>query len=133
MSKTRKRSVTRKPARQGTQLPKDIAILHGPTEDGEGARMLRFKEGNVYAGEVRPVREGQSVEHSELVRLRPLDPDLPVCEVEVLHTPQTPPQTQAQTQKARPSNGPARFTTDGYRRNWGAVFGRGRDKSWSLN
>jgi hypothetical protein len=126
MSKTPKRSIA-KPARQGKQLPKDIAILHGPTEDGEGARMLRFKEGAVYAGEVRPVREGQSVQHQELVRLRPLDPDLPVCEVEVLHAPAEP------AAQKRQSSGPARFTTDGYRRNWGAVFGRDRDESWSLN
>jgi hypothetical protein len=127
MTKPRKRSGITKPARQSEPLPKDIAILHGPTEDGEGARMLRFKEGTLYAGEVRPVREGQSVEHSELVRLRPLDHDLPLCEVEVLHAP------EARKAQTRPGNGPARFTTDGYRRNWGAVFGRDRDESWSLN
>ena len=94
MTKPRKRSAgqatgDRKPSVPVPvrEAPKDIAILHGPTEDGQGARVLRFKEGNVYAGEVRPVREGQSIGHQELVRLRPLDPDVPVCEVEVLHAP----------------------------------------------
>jgi hypothetical protein len=109
------------------ELPKDIAILHGPTEDGEGARMLRFREGAVYAGEVRPVREGQSVEHHELVRLKPLEPESPICEVEILHAP------EARRQPQRKGTGPARVATDGYRRNWGAIFGRGRTEPHSLN
>ena len=54
-------------------VPKDVALLHGPTEDGEGARVLRLKDGELYAGEVRPVREGQPVNEHELVRLRPIE------------------------------------------------------------
>jgi hypothetical protein len=130
MTKLRKRpgpkpAVEREPS--PGQMPKDIAILHGPTEDGEGARMLRFREGAVYAGEVRPVREGQSVEHHELVRLKPLEPESPICEVEVLHAPET------HRLPERKSTGPARVATDGYRRNWGAIFGRGRPEPHSLN
>lgn len=134
MTKPRKRrdsaagDESKAPARR---VPKDIAILHGPTEDGQGARMLRFKEGNIYAGEVRPVREGQSIQHQELVRLRPLDAEVPVCEVEVLHSPETAHES-AETPR-RQGSGPAKVTSDGYRRNWGAVFGRDRDDPWSLN
>jgi hypothetical protein len=122
-----KRSPGQSPEPLARELPKDIAILHGPTEDGEGARMLRFREGAVYAGEVRPVREGQSVEHHELVRLKPLEPESPICEIEVLHAP------EAGRQPQRKGTGPARVATDGYRRNWGAIFGRGRTDPHSLN
>lgn len=97
-------------------VPQDIAILHGPTEDGEGARVLRLKGGELYAGEVRPVREGQPVNDAELVRLRPLDEHTPVCEVEVLHAPET----------REKGSGPARVATDSYRRNWNTVFGGSR-------
>jgi hypothetical protein len=131
MTKLRKRPGP-KPAAEPKELPKDIAILHGPTEDGEGARMLRFCEGAVYAGEVRPVREGQSVEHHELVRLKPLEPESPICEVEVLHTPQARRQPELR-QPQRERTGPARVATDGYRRNWGTIFGRGRTEPHSLN
>lgn len=133
--------MTKKPARTGTKLraiggsakaaralpapralpalPKDVAIVSGPTEDGQGARVLRFKEGEVFAGEVRPMREGQPIDHHEIVRLRPLHERSPVCEVEVLHA-----------GPARDSHGgPARVATDRYRRNWSAVFGSPGNKA----
>jgi hypothetical protein len=106
------------PAR-AAQLPDDVALLSGPTEDGKGARVLRFTRGALYAGEVRPAREGQPLGDHELVRLRPLHERVPLCEVEVLHAPE--PQTRR--------NGPARVATDRYRRNWKAVFGDSADKS----
>ena len=122
-----------KPRKQ--KPPKDIAILHGPTEDGEGARMLRFKEGAVYAGEVRPVREGQSVEHHELVRLKPVREHSPVCEVEVLHAPKPAPATDGDD-KRRSAHGPARVSNQTYRRNWNTVFGSKQKRTpgdWSVN
>jgi hypothetical protein len=127
------------------RAPKDIAILHGPTEDGQGARMLRFKEGEVFAGEVRPAREGQPVEHQELVRLRPLDARYPICEVETLYAPPAAPgrdsNNDSDTDARRDGSGPARVSNGRYRRNWTAVFGvqaktkpkRPRDDDWSVN
>ena len=111
--------------------PQDVAILHGPTEDGEGARVLRLKQGTLYAGEVRPVREGQPIDSHELVRLRPLHEDSPVCEVEVVHDPST-------ADPKRRGQGPARVANDSYRKNWNAVFGgtkskRTRSGDWSVN
>jgi len=99
--------------------PDDIAILHGRTEDGEGTRVLRIKGDGVYAGELRPAREGQPLSSGELVRLRPLCEGEPICEVEVLHasaTPETP-------CERRDVSGPARVASESYRRNWQAVFG----------
>jgi hypothetical protein len=121
------------PTKRAPRAPKDIAVLQGPTEDGAGARMLRFKEGSVFAGEVRPAREGQPLQEHELVRLRPLHPRYPVCEVEVLHTP-------APTGDARrQGGGPARVSSHSYRRNWNAIFGAPTKKKpkragdWSVN
>lgn len=114
-----------RPLPKARALPQDVALVSGPTEDGQGARVLRFKEGAVFAGEVRPVREGQPIEHHELVRLRPLHERVPLCEVEVLHAPAA----------SGRGNGPARVATDSYRRNWGAVFGApaGKKKNISVN
>jgi hypothetical protein len=126
--------------------PKDFAILHGPTEDGQGARVLRFKAGSVYAGEVRPVREGQSIGQSEVVRLKPLGDHPAVCEVEVLHEPSAAPAADAPREaetregdaREAKSQGPARVANDTYRRNWSTVFGpkpkqKRTRQDWSLN
>jgi hypothetical protein len=98
---------------------RDIAIIHGATDDGAGARVLRFRNGAVSAGELRPVREGKPIGDRELVRLKPLHDELPICAVEVVHP---------GAASERDANGPARVTTDRYRRNWNAVFGQGRKK-----
>jgi hypothetical protein len=116
--------------------PRDIAILHGPTEDGAGARLLRFRGDTVTAGEIRPAREGQPIGQAELVRLKPLHHQLPVCEVEVLHgsATQAPGDgtadgsessapTESTAQPPRHRAGPARVSNRRYRRNWSAVFG----------
>jgi hypothetical protein len=87
--------------------------------------LLRFRGDRVQAGEIRPVREGQPLGKGELVRLKPLHRDLPVCEIDVLHssTEGEPEQTE-QTEGARSSTGPVRVSTGRYRRNWSVVFGR---------
>jgi hypothetical protein len=111
-------------------LPKstDIAILSGPTEDGQGARILRIREGELTAGEIRPVKEGEPITHSEVVRLRPSDAHPRICEVEVLHAP--PPAKEPKPELPRR----ARVSTDSYRKNWDAIFDRQEKKtSWSLN
>src|SRR5262245_45208450 len=102
-------------------VPKDIALLHGPTEDGEGARLLRFKGGELYAGEVRPVREGQPLTDQEVVRLKPMPGQLPLCEVEVVHEGKSPDRPKG--------TGPAQVATESYRRNWSAVFGAPNKKA----
>ena len=107
---------------------KDIAIVGGPTDDGQGARVLRIRDGNLSAGEIRPVREGETITHSEVVRLRPLEGEPRVCEVEILHEPKH--------GKAEPPRR-ARVSTASYRKNWDAVFDakkrRRKDGDWSVN
>jgi len=124
------------------QTPKDIAILSGPTEDGQGARVVRIRDGGeVSAGEIRPVREGEPINQSELVRLHPLDANKRVCAVEVLHAPHPSTDAAAQTKReAKPdskrSAGPVRVSNAKYRQNWNVIFGSkdsASDGDWSLN
>jgi hypothetical protein len=122
----RPRAQRKKPGSEAQKAPSDIAILHSPTEDGRGARVVRIRDGEVSAGEIRPVREGEAVNQSEVVRLRPLEHDARVCEVEVLHAPQAasakPEQASAEQRSA--SSGPARVSTPNYRKNWSTIFER---------
>lgn len=128
MSGTRKR-----------KLPRDLAILQGPTEDGRGARVLRVRDGELSAGEVRPAREGEPIADRELVRLTPLREGAPVCEVEVLHGSRDlekaePKRAERAEPKAGPAHpGPAQVATDSYRKNWSAVFGAKRKRDYSVN
>jgi hypothetical protein len=124
-----KRAVPNPAHSPAPKAPKDIAILSGPTEDGQGARVVRIREGgDITAGEIRPVREGEPLNHSELVRLRPLDASQRVCEIEVLHAPQPDPRTAGGGAGAgrrgdtSASSGPARVSNAKYRNNWSAIF-----------
>ncbi len=48
----------------------DVVLVHGATGDGEGARVLRARPGQIEAGEVRPIRQGQPLAPGgEVVRL----------------------------------------------------------------
>lgn len=110
-------------------VPRDIAILQGPTEDGEGRQLLRLRDGQLSVGEIRPVKEGQPLTHQELVRLRPLEGQKNVCEIEVLH------EKPSADPKAR--SRPARVATDRYRKNWTTIFDVKRKTrtrgDWSVN
>ena len=119
------------------RAPKDIAILNGPTEDGQGARVVRIREGEVSAGEIRPVREGESINQSEVVRLKPLDREQRVCEVEVLHAPQgekaEPADAAAAPRRRNHTPGPVRVSNPTYRKNWSAIFESKNKRDWSVN
>lgn len=98
--------------------PRDVALVHGPTDDGAGAKVLRLRDGQLSAGEVRPVREGQPVNDAEVVRLKPTAEGSPLCEVQVLHGPEGDAEKRAEL-----GAGPAKVSSAAYRRNWGQVFG----------
>lgn len=109
-------------SRPARRLPDDVAFLHSPTEDGGGARVLRLRKGELYAGEVRPALEGKPIGQHEVVRLKPLAADSRLCEVEVVHAPAT----RSEPAPRAESSGPSRVATDNYRRNWSHVFGASR-------
>ncbi|HKU39233.1 MAG TPA: hypothetical protein VJR89_13825 [Polyangiales bacterium] len=125
MSDAKRPRSTKPRARKISKPPPDFAIVGGPTEDGQGAHLLRFREGSVTAGEIRPVREGEPITHKELVRLHPLDEERRICRVETLHEP--PPEPQ--------SSGPARVSNERYRKNWDRIFDSEgtRKKDWDVN
>jgi hypothetical protein len=117
---------------------RDIAIVSGPTEDGQGARVIRIREGEVSAGEIRPVKEGEVITHAEVVRLRPTEAHPQICEVEVLHAPQAAGKAGAPTGDAGDAiSRRARVSTPEYRKNWSAIFEPKRKRrtkaEWSLN
>ena len=100
----------------------DVALLHGPTEDGRGTKILRLRKGRVEAAEVRPARDGQPVNDRELVRLHPRERLPQLCDVEVLHESSVEPAEEA-PEKA--TAGPARVSNRAYRLNWERIFAAG--------
>jgi len=92
--------------------PTDVVILGGPTNDGEGVRVMRVRDESVGLGEVRPMKDGVPIA-GEVVKLRPRETAPAVCDVEVLHPAPAP---------ARTGSGPAKVASDAYRDNWDRVF-----------
>lgn len=103
----------------------DVALVQGPTDDGKGARILRYRDGTLSAGEVRPAEEGKPLAgDSELVKLTPRSDDPAFCDVEVLH--KSP--TTVTPEQRKQGHGPARVSSDVYRKNWNQVFARRGEK-----
>lgn len=102
-------------------------LVHAPTEDGKGARVLRARKGRVEAGEVRPLEEGKPI-HGDVVKLRAREGSPLVYDVDVeVPAPARASTPEPQETKApvRERTGPAMVATDEYREGWAAVFGRG--------
>lgn len=93
----------------------DVVLLHSPTEDGKGVRVLRAREGRVEAGELRPIESGRPLQ-GDLVKLRPRKDAPLVCDVEVTYE-------HKAGQKSHP--GPAHVATPAYRDSWDRIFGAG--------
>ncbi len=99
----------------------DVVMLHGKTEDGQGARVLRARPGRLEAGEVRPMREGKPLTKGEVVSLSRREDAPALYDVKVEHVvdgPEAPP-----AEKSTP--GPAQVATRAYRDSWERIFGRG--------
>jgi hypothetical protein len=130
-SKPRVRKPKSEAAAQPETQPKapapDFAILGGPTEDGEGTQLVRFRDGTITAGELRPVKEGQPITHREVVRLHPLDSERRVMRVETLHAPEVVPVPEAPALSR-----PARVSNERYRKNYDAIFDS-KKPDWSVN
>jgi len=93
----------------------DVVLLHSPTEDGGGVRVVRSRQGQVEVGEVRPLPDGKPIT-GEVVTLQPRQDAPRVCDVSVQYT----------SKETRTTAGPAQVATDAYRDNWEATFGRKR-------
>jgi hypothetical protein len=99
----------------------DVVMMHGATDDGAGARVLRARPGRIETGEVRAMTEGRPlVPGGEVVRLErradaPALFDVHVeCEV---------PAAKPAANSAPPLKGPAQVATLAYRESWERTFG----------
>jgi hypothetical protein len=127
----------------------DVVLVHGKTEDGKGAQVLRARPGRLEAGEVRAVESGRPLAPGgQLVQLSPRGtPNLYDVKVEYevpgaiaaasapalsqgLASGAGPGRTQAKPPTAeRPSGGPAQVATEAYRDSWERTFGARRGRS----
>lgn len=99
----------------------DVVLMHGATEDGEGAQVLRARPGRIETGEVRPMLEGRPLAPGgEIVRLErrkdaPAFFDVHVeCKV---------PTGCADPARTTTAGGPAQVATQAYRESWSRTFG----------
>ncbi len=108
----------------------DVVLLHSPTPDGEGVRVLRAREGRLEAGEVRPMKEGQPIVGGELVTLTPRAETPALCDVKVQYAAPKP-EAKPEAMPALPHKGPALVNSQDYRDRWEAIFGA--EKPRALN
>ncbi len=99
--------------------PLDVVLVHGKALDGDATRVLRIRPGRMEAGEVRPVRDGESLAPGgEVVRLIPREGTPLVYDVKVEY--QVPAASEV---PARSGAGPAQVATQAYRDSWERTFG----------
>ena len=115
---------TSKPAPEKRDL--DVAIVCGVSDDGQGVDIIRKRGERIEAGTVRRLEQGKPI-HGEVVRLRPRDQFPMICDVEV----EVPAQRTGEPFAV--SSGPAQVATETYRKNWDAIYGRGKKQRSMLN
>lgn len=129
----------RKPSNEGGTSPdessseatsdaKDVVLVHGVTDDGEGLKVLRHREGRLEAGAARPLKHGQPIS-GEVVRLVPRREFPLLCDVQVA--------MPSPAQEGRPAavsrKGPPKVATQRYRDNWDAIWNRSSGGQKVLN
>jgi hypothetical protein len=103
----------------------DVVLLHGRTEDGQGARVVRARPGRLEAGEVRPVAEGKPLAPGgQVVRLERRSEGAPLFDVRVEY--EVPEAAHSPEATAAAASGPPQVATRAYRESWERTFG-GRD------
>ena len=116
----------------GRDTKQDVVLLHGPSESGEGIRVLRKRDEAIELGELRPMREGQPI-HGDVVRLTPREEHALLFDCEVVVPAQKPKEPSPPAAPPEPKRaahkGPPRVTTDAYRGGWEAIFGARRPGS----
>jgi hypothetical protein len=96
----------------------DVVMIHGKTDDGGGAKVLRARPGRVEAGEMRPMQEGKPLGSGDVVRLERRADAPALFDVHVEHTIEAHPETPA-----RGTDKPAQVATRAYRDSWERTFG----------
>jgi hypothetical protein len=105
-------------SKRGTRK-KDLALVFGPSPDGQGVSVLRRRAGSttVEAGTLRPLQEGRAI-MGEVVHLEPRE------EAPFLFDCETDEELSTRPQPSQPMDGPPQVATDEYRRGWDAIWGR---------
>lgn len=95
----------------------DVVLIHGKTDDGKGLRALRSREERLELAEIRPMEHGKSIQGAEVVSLSPRKESVLLWDVKV----------EYDGRGAAPSDhaGPARVSSELYRRNWEVIFEAG--------
>lgn len=114
----------------------DVVLIHGLSEDKKGLRVLRARNDQVEAGEVRPLVEGQPIT-SDVVRLKPRAGMPLLCDVEteVTFEGSKPALSKGSAASAARSgsagrsgplvrSGPAQVASRAYRDNWDTIWSR---------
>lgn len=102
----------------------DVVMMHGQTEDGVGARVLRARPGRLEAGEVRPLKDGRPLVAGEIVRLERRSDNPQLHDVHVEHV--IKPSDVKATVSPADHSGPAQVATEAYRESWDRTFGERR-------
>lgn len=90
---------------------KDVVLMHSRTEDGEGIRVIRSREGRIEAGELRALKEGVPIS-GEVVSLAQRNDQPLLWDVKV----------QCRVESPHSHAGPARVSSRAYRKNWDGIF-----------
>jgi hypothetical protein len=99
----------------------DVVLIHGPTDDQQGLRVLRAREHGIEIGEVRPIQEGKPLT-GEIVKLRPRPGSPRICDVETQLSREELDRARGAPPARLGHAGPARVATDAYRANWDAIY-----------
>jgi hypothetical protein len=108
------------------QQVEDVALVCGVSQDGQGVEVIRKRGDRIETGTVRRLEAGKPI-HGEVVRLRPRAHAPFLCDVEIEFAPSA--RDEGAGRAADVSSGPAQVATESYRKNWDAVYGRGRKPS----
>jgi hypothetical protein len=100
----------------------DVVLLHSATEDKNGVRVIRAREGRVEVGELRPLEEGKALGSGEIVELSRREESERLYDVKVVHNLASP--TTPSSSKDASHKGPARVNSKSYRDRWDSIFGK---------
>lgn len=105
--------------------PRDIALLGGPTERGDGVHIVRLRDGQVEVGQLRAAEEGKPI-LGESVRLHPRAEHPRLVEVETLARGPLAAKANARVEPTATAKGPPKVASDAYRTGWESIFGAPR-------
>jgi hypothetical protein len=97
----------------------DVVFLHSPTDDGKGLRVIRSRDGQIEAGEMRPLEEGKTIT-GDVVQLKPREGAPHLCDVTVTYS--APKPAAAADTRLGPKK-PAQVASATYRDSWDRIFG----------